>query len=184
MAQPAVAPRTQRRTDPTDLTDTLSATMIGRCLEVAREVDPELFARLEMIRAERSEEDFRRAMGLARHLVGLARLKEENPKLYSVKVAELQLQAQLDRVLDQIIVARRSSSPSAEALEEQLEQLVTRQVAFSLIARGFYLTSLKEHVKSLRDELDQDLQPANFKPAVQLRLQRLLDRIEAAIDSE
>ncbi len=184
MAQPDTGTRFGRWTGATDRTHTLSASMIGRCMAVAREVDPELAARLDMIRRDRSEEDFRRAMGQARHLVGLVRLKEENQQLYGVTVAELQLQAQVDRVMDQLIAARRAASPSAAEFEQELKRLVTQQVGYSLVARGMYLRRLIEHVKALREELDRDIQPANFGPAVQRRLQELLDRVDAAVDSE
>ena len=182
MAQPDTGMQPGHWTGASDRTDALSATMIARCMDVAREIDPQLAARLDMIRRDRSEADFRRAMGFARHLVGLAHLKQENPQLYEVKVDELQVQAQVDRVLDQIIAARRSASPSAEELEKELRQLVTQQVAFSLVARGMYLRSIIDHVKVLREELDEDLKPASFGPAVQKRLTELLDRIEAAVD--
>ncbi len=184
MAQPDTGMRPGRWTGLTDRIDALSTTMIERCMDVAREVDPDLAARLETIRRDRSEQDFRRAMGRARHLVGLARLKEENPQLYGVKVAELQLQAQVDRVMDQLIAARRAASPSVAGFEEELKRLVTQQVGYSLVARGMYLRRLIEHVKALREELDRDIQPANFGPAVQRRLQELLDRVDAAVDSE
>ena len=181
MAQPDTGMRPGRWTGLTDRTAALSATMIGRCMEVAREVDPDLAARLDMIRRDRSEEDFRRAMGQARHLVGLVRLKEENQQLYGVKVAELQLQAQVDRVMDQLIAARRAAAPVAD-YEEELNRLVMEQIGYALVARGFYLRRLTETVDALRKELDRDSQPANFLPAVQRRLQELLDRVDAAVD--
>ena len=180
MTQPETGMRPGRWTGLTDRTDALSATMIGRCMEVAREVDPDLAARLDMIRRDRSEEDFRRAMGLARHLVGLVHLKDENPQLYDVKVDELHVQAQVDRVMDQLIAARRAAAPVAE-YEQELKRLVTQQVGYSLVARGMSLRRLNEHVKALRQELDRDMQPGNFGPAVQRRLQELLDRVDAAI---
>jgi len=180
MTQPDTGMRPGRWTGLTDRTDALSATMIGRCMEVAREVDPDLAARLDMIRRDRSEEDFRRAMGMARHLVGLVHLKDENPQLYDVKVDELHVQAQVDRVMDQLIAARRAAAPVAE-YEQELKRLVTQQVGYSLVARGMSLRRLNEHVKALRQELDRDMQPGNFGPAVQRRLQELLDRVDAAI---
>lgn len=184
MAQPDTSSLTGKLDGTADSGDALSATMLGRCLEVAREVDPQLAARLEAIRRDRSEQDFRRAMSHARHLVGLARLKEENPQLYGVKVAELQLDAQVDRVLNQLIESRRASRPDAADIEGELQKLVKAQIAYSLVARGMYLRSLEKHFKSLRDELNYDLQPANFEPAVQRRYESLLDRVNAAVDSE
>ena len=181
MAQSDTGRRPGHWTAPTDRTDALSATMIMRCMEVAREVDPELAARLNTIRRDRSEKDFRRSMGLARHLVGLVRLKDENPQLYDVKLDELHVQAQVDRVMDQFIAARRAAAPVAD-YEETLNRLVMEQVGYALVARGMYLRSLDEHVDALREELDRDSQPANFLPAVQRRLQELLDRVDAAVE--
>ena len=180
MAQPDTGGRPGHWTAPIDRSPALSATMIVRCMEVAREVDPDLAARLDTIRRDRSEQDFRRAMGLAHHLVGLVRLKQENPQLYDVKVKELHVQARVDRVMDQLIAARRAAAPVAE-YEQELKRLVTQQVGYSLVARGMSLRRLNEHVKALRQELDRDMQPGNFGPAVQRRLQELLDRVDAAI---
>ena len=181
LAQPDMGRRPGHWTTPTDRIDALSATMIMRCMEVAREVDPDLAARLNTIRRDRSEKDFRRAMGLARHLVGLVRLKDENPQLYDVKLDELHVQAQVDRVMDQFIAARRAAAPVAD-YEETLNRLVMEQVGYALVARGMYLRSLDEHVDALREELDRDSQPTNFLPAVQRRLQELLDRVDAAVE--
>ncbi len=180
MAQPDTGRRPGHWTAPVGRSDTLSASMIIRCMEVAREVDPDLAARLDTIRRDRSEKDFRRAMGLARHLVGLVRLKEENPQLYGVKIDELHVQAKVDRVMDQLIAARRAAAPVAD-YEEALNRLVMEQVGYALVARGMYLRRLTDHVEALREELDRDSQPANFLPAVQRRLQELLDRVEAAV---
>ncbi len=182
MAQPdtrdrAIA-RAQLRPSPA-----LSPDMIELCMEVAREVDPVLADRLQRIRRDRSERDFRRAMGNARHLVGLVALKEQNPQLYDVKVNELRLGARVDHLLQELIADRREGSISAPELETQLKRLVNEQVGYSLVARGLYLLRLKEHVKALRDELDHDLQPANLRAARQLRYQELLDRVEKATGS-
>jgi len=180
MAQLDTARRPGDWTAPTDRRGGLSATMIVRCMDVAREVDPDLAARLDTIRRDRSEQDFRRAMGLAHHLVGLVRLKQENPQLYDVKVKELHVQARVDRVMDQLIAARRAAAPVAD-YESELNRLVMEQVGYALVARGMYLRRLTDTVEALRDELDRDSQPANFLPAVQRRLQVLLDRADAAV---
>ncbi len=179
MAQPDTRDRTITRPELHRL-PALSPDMIEQCMEVAREVDPDLADRLQRIRRERSEQDFRRAMGNARHLVGLVALKEQNPQLYDVKVKELRLQARVDHLLEQLIAARREGSISSPELEAQLEPLVNEQVGYSLVARGMYLLRLKHHVKALRDELDHDLQPANLRAARQRRFQELQARVEQA----
>ena len=160
---------------------TLSTDMIERCMDVAREVDPDLAYRLQRIRNERSEQDFRRAMSGARHLVGLASLKQKDPKLYGVKIEELKLQARVDHLVEQLIDARRTASGVIAEIEQQLEDLVRVQVGLSLVSRGFYLIRLKDHVASLRDELDQAAHPANRRLELKRRYQELLDRVDAAL---
>jgi hypothetical protein len=180
MAQPATRDRPVTRADLRQL-PALDPDMIEQCMEVAREVDPILADSLQRIRRDRSERDFRLAMGNARHLVGLVALKEQNPQLYDVKVKELRLQARVDHLLQQLIAARREGSLSTPDLEKQLERMVNEQVGYSLVARGMYLLRLKQHVKALRDELDHDLQPASLRAARQIRYQELLDRVEEAV---
>ncbi len=181
MAQPtATSPSIDRIRQRVGAADTLSPELIAQCLEVARDVDPELADRLETIRETRSEQDLARAMRNARHLVGLAQLKTEDPQLYDVKVKSLQLDAQVDRLVDAVVVSRQLSGAPAAELEDQLNKLVTRQVGYSLIARGMYLRRLSDHVNGLREQLEHDANPANFQAAVKSRMQELLERADEA----
>ncbi|MHC4219134.1 MAG: hypothetical protein ACYSU7_11840 [Planctomycetota bacterium] len=154
----------------------LSPDLIERCLEVARDVDPALADRLESIRRERPPEEFARALREARHLVSLARLKDEDPALYDVKVNELRLDAQVDLVLAELAEARRTMSPGAADLEAQLYRLVRQQVGYSLIARGMYLNRLNQQMKALRDQLEHDL--AHNQQAVDRRIKQLLGELD------
>jgi hypothetical protein len=154
----------------------LSAELIEQCMDVARDVDPALSERLEVIRRERSPAEFARAIHNARHLRGLAGLKDEDPQLYDVKVKELRLDAQADRLLKQLSEARRTASAVTDDLEAQLHGLVQQQVAVSLVARGMYLRRLTEHVKALREELEHDL--GHFQNAVDRRMKRVLQELD------
>jgi hypothetical protein len=154
----------------------LSAQLIEQCLEVARDVDPALAERLEAIRRERPGPELAAALRDARYLRNLARLKDEDPKLYDAKVKELRLDAKIDRLLEQIAEARRSGSEGAEELETQLHGLVQQQVAFSLVARGMYLRRLNDQLKTLRDQLAHDL--GHFDQAVDERMKVLLRELE------
>jgi hypothetical protein len=158
----------------------LSPELIEQCLEVARDVDPALADRLEEIRREQPSEAFARALRDARYLVALARLKNDDPQLYDVKVKELRIDAQVDRVLEQLQEARRTGSTGVEDLKAQLHGLVQQQVAVSLVARGMYLRRLNDQMKSLRDQLDHDL--GHFRQAVDRRLTSLLDEIDAGTE--
>jgi hypothetical protein len=152
----------------------LSAGLIEQCLDVAREVDPALADRLEGIRGERSAAEFARAIYGARNLRVLAGLKDEDPQLYDVKVKELRLDAQADRLLKQLAEARRMNVVGDD-LEAQLHGLVQQQVAVSLVARGMYLRRFTEHVKGLREQLEHDL--GNFQDAVDRRMKRVLQEL-------
>jgi hypothetical protein len=154
----------------------LSPDEIEQCLEVAREVDPELANRLEEARREQAPEKFARALRDAPHLRALNGVRREDPQLYDVKVRELRLDAQADRLLKQLATARATRSPAAGELEAQLHGLVQQQVAVSLVARGMYLRRLNDHVKALRDQLDHDL--GHFPQAVERRMKQMLERLE------
>jgi DNA-binding transcriptional regulator YdaS (Cro superfamily) len=151
---------------------------VEQCLEVAREVDPELATRLEEARREQAPEAFARALRDAPHLRALADVRREDRQLYDVKVKELRLDAQADRLLKELAMVRGTGSPAAGELEGQLHGLVQQQVAVSLVARGMYLRRLNDHVKALRDQLDHDL--GHFPEAVERRMKRMLERLDEA----
>jgi hypothetical protein len=83
----------------------------------------------------------------------------------------------VDRLLELLAEARRTSSPGAEELEAQLYVLVERQVGYSLVARGMYLNRLNKQMKALRDQLAHDL--GHSQQAVDRRMKGLLAEIEA-----
>lgn len=154
----------------------LTPKLVELCLEVAREVEPELANRLEAIRQERPGPAFDRAIGNARHLVGLARLKERDPQLYELKVRELRLDAQIDSVLKQLAGMSPTSSEAAETIEAHVRGLVRQQVAASIASRGMYLLRLKENLTSLQEQLAYDA--ANFEEAVDRRMEALIEEAE------
>jgi hypothetical protein len=154
----------------------VSTHVIERCLEVARDVDPALAERLEAIRRDKPAREFAAALREARYLTKLAQLKDEDPKLYDAKVKELRLDAQVDRVLDELAAARRSGSEAAADLENRLHGLVQQQVAYSLVTRGMYLRRLNEQIKTIRDQLDHDL--GHFDEAVDRKMKSLLDEMD------
>ncbi len=159
----------------------LSPEDIQRCLEVAQEVDPQLAQRLEDLRRESPGPAFERAIAGARYLRALANLKQRDPKLYDVKIKELQTDASIDELLQEIRESRRTGSASIEGLEARLYGLVRIQVAYSIAARGLALRRLNERVqaamlrqKKVTDKLDQDAE--NFEKTVQHRLRELLEQ--------
>ena len=153
-------------------TGTLSPQLIERCLEVAREVDPQLAETLTDLRKRSPGREFERAIRDARHLISLARLKEEDPTLYGIKVQELRLDARIEVLAAEARQARAADSAGAEKLEDELRGLVREQAALSIATRGMALRRLRDHLKTLQDQLNAD--SANFEQTVDRRLEELL----------
>lgn len=147
---------------------------IQRCLEVAREVDPQLARRLADLRRESPGPAFERAIAGARYLRALANLKQRDPQLYNVKIMELQTDASIDGLLQEIREARRTASASIEGLEARLHGLVRIQVGYSIAARGMALRRLTEHVQKVTNKLAEDSK--SFEKTVQRRLRELLEQ--------
>ncbi len=157
----------------------LTPKLVEQWLEVARAVEPALAKRLEELRQRRPGPAFERAIHNARHLVGLARLKERDPQLYALKVRELRLDAQIDSVLKQLAGMSQTSSEAAETIEAHVRGLVRQQVAASIASRGMYLLRLKENLKSLQEQLAHDA--ANFEEAVERRMEALIEEAEPVL---
>ncbi len=154
----------------------LTPKLVEQCLQVARDVEPELANRLEAIRQRSPGPAFERAIRNARHLRGLVDLKQRDPQVYELKVKELRLDAQIHSILKQLAGARQTSSEAAETIEAHVRGLVRQQVAASIVSRGMYLLRLKEHVEALTEQLEQDA--ANFEEAVERRMQALIEEAE------
>ena len=157
----------------------LTPKLVEQCLEVAREVEPELANRLEAIRQRSPGPAFERAIRNARHLKGLVDLKQRDPQLYALKVKELRLDAQIDSILKQLAGARQTSSEAAETIEAHVRGLVRQQVAASIASRGMYLLRLKENMKSLQEQLAHDA--ANFEEAVERRMRALIEEADLVL---
>lgn len=175
LARPEGLPESSRRARQ------LSPEMIQRCLEVAHDVDPALAEDLEELRQTRGEPAFGQSIRRARHLVGLARLKERNPQLYDVKVQELKVDAKVTRTLEALQLARREGR-SVGHLEHELHELVREQVSLSIASRGMYLQTLQEHVKGMQERLEKEA--TSFHKTVEARYAELLEELEADLEAE
>ncbi len=158
----------------------LDSKTVERCLEVMGEIDPARAETLERIRASQSAEAFAAALADKHYLLSLAALKDQDTRLYHIRIDELRLDATIETVTNQLIEARRASSPSAADLEAQLHELAKQKVGFSLVARGEYHKRLTDRLKELEVELDREARPENFLPAVERQFKEMLERAEAA----
>ncbi len=156
----------------------LTPELIEECLEVAHEVKPQLFSRLERLRRDSTAVQFEQAMRRnARHLLGLVRLRDRNPGLYDLKMRELQTGEQIQRVTAQLREALDTGSTAhAQLLETELHALVQLQASQSIEARGRYLLRIQEHAKALKQQIDDEA--SNFEQTVERRFQEILEQVK------
>ena len=154
----------------------MSPQMVLQVMAVAGDVDPQLAERLEKIRREKGQRAFARALSNSRHLVALARLKEEDRPLYDVKVGVLRAGARGNRLITQLAEARRTGSPSADVLEAQLRELATEQVGLEIAARGLYIIHLTDRIVELEENLQHD--GDHYQETIDRRWESLLERVD------
>ena len=157
----------------------LTPELIEQCLEVAREVKPQLASRLERLRRDSTEAQFEQAMRRnARHLLNLVRLRERNPGLYDLKMRELQTGEEIQRVTAQLREALDTGSTAhAQLLEIELHALVQLQASQSIEARGRYLLRIQEHAEALKQQIEDEA--SNFEQTVERRFQEILKQLKA-----
>ncbi len=158
----------------------LTPELIEQCLEVAREVKPQLASRLERLRRDSSETQFEQAMRRnARHLLNLVRLRERNPGLYDLKMRELQTGEEIQQVTAQLREALDTGSTAhAQLLEIELHALVQLQASQSIEARGRYLLRIQEHMEALKQQIEEEA--SNFQQTVERRFQEIIDQIKSS----
>ncbi|MHC4947653.1 MAG: hypothetical protein ACYTG1_05260 [Planctomycetota bacterium] len=151
----------------------LAPQLIDQCLAVAEDLDPATAQRLRAL-CDEDQEAFERIMRVrGRRLLGLAQLRERDPKLYQAKLGELRISMQVTRMARQVREAQRlGSEVKAEELESQLRGLIRIQVALSLKARGDYIRRLEEHIEALRAQLEADAR--QFDETVEKRLEQVM----------
>jgi len=135
----------------------LSTEQMDRIIAVARDLSPELAARLDEARS-RDADSFRSALGAqAKRLGSLAVLRERRPELYMIRIQELRLEAQvlaLGEQLHSAIDAGRTDD--AARLEATLRPLVLSFVDSNLRSRAVELASLDAMMRDLRVDLERD----------------------------
>lgn len=135
----------------------LSTEQMDRIIAVARDLSPELAARLDEARS-RDADSFRSALGAqAKRLGSLAVLRERRPELYEIRIQELRLEAQvlaLGEQLHSAIDAGRTDD--AARLEATLRPLVLSFVDSNLRSRAVELASLDAMMRELRVDLERD----------------------------
>ena len=156
----------------------LTEDMADRCIEIAREVDPEIASRLAGARKSDPDEFDRqmRAGSFGRRLLALAQLKTHDPILYGQKISELSSAVQIDRTAKQLRDLKDDPDASLgkiEELETNLRSLLQVQLAMSIYARGNMICRFEERMQHMKDDLDRDVR--NFQSTIDARMKLLLE---------
>jgi hypothetical protein len=137
-----------------------------RVMEVLRDVNPPWATAVEERMAADPEGTRRVLQQGARRLMALAVLKERNPALYELKVAELRKQAEVREIAIAFHAAREAGDEARTAeLAAQLDEAARASVELGLRARAEELAALERTVEEFRAELAADTEASGDRAA-------------------
>lgn len=137
-----------------------------RVMEVLRDVNPAWASAVEERMAADPEGTRRSLQQGARRLMALTVLKQRNPALYELKVAELRKQGEVREVAVAYHEARAAADEARSAeLAARLEQVARESVELGLKARAEELAALERTVQEFRDELAADTESSGGRVA-------------------
>lgn len=153
------------------LSGQITPVMIEHCLEIVKEIDPDLAAQLATM-CENDPEALRNIIRKQGHRLGsLIRLKESDPDLFKVKVTELKIDAEIYHVA-QVYLALQPDDPKAQGVKAELEGLVRAKTEITIKAQALYIKRLERHLSGLQSKLKET--SAQIDEIVQARLAKLL----------
>jgi len=147
--------------------------MLEHVMDVAKEIDPDLADKLAAI-CEADPEAFEKIIRRqGRRFGSLVRLRESNPDLFEVKVAEIKTDAEIFFITEEL-KGHDLNDPSIQAQLMQLRGLVRAKTAFSIRAQTLYIKRLEQHLAGLRSRLEETT--TRFDEIVDERLISLLEQ--------
>jgi hypothetical protein len=145
--------------------------MIDRIMEIAKEVDPELGARLGAMCQEDPEVFKSLIRRQGRGLGSLLQLREIDPDLFEVKLNELKLDAEILLVSNSI----RELGTDEDVTQAQiatLRGLVRAKTALSIRVQTLSINRLERHIAALRQKIADTSD--RFDEVVEERVEQLL----------
>lgn len=138
----------------------------GRMMEVLRDVNPAWATAVEDRMAADPEGTRRGLQQGARRLMALAVLKDRNPALYELKVAELRQQGEVREIAIAFHAAREAGDEARVAeLAARLDEAARVSVELGLKARTEELAALERTVEEFRAELAADTEASGERAA-------------------
>ena len=149
------------------------ANMLEHVMAVANEIDPELANQLSTI-CEADPAAFEKIIRRqGRPFRSLVRLREQDPELFEVKVAEIKTDAEIYFVTEELKL-HNLKDPSSQAQLMQLHGLVRAKTALSIRAQSLYISRMEQNLDARRSMLE-DL-TSRFDEIVQERVEQLLGK--------
>lgn len=150
----------------------LTEEKIELCLEIAREVRPELAEKLETLRGEEPEAFDRAIHSTARGLLSLAEMKQRSPELYELKIVELRNDIQVHQVAKQLRDAIDASDETlADTLERDLRFKVLTQMSLHLKTKFDMLCRFEDRVAAMRFQFEEETE--QFEQRLDQRVEEL-----------
>jgi len=147
--------------------------MIDRVMEIAKEVDPDLGARLGAMCQEDPEVFKSLIKRQGRGLGSLLKLREIDPDLFEVKLNELKLDAEILLVSNSI----RELGTDEDVTQAQiatLRGLVRAKTALSIRVQTLSINRLERHIAALRQKIADTSD--RFDEVVEERVEQLLSK--------
>ena len=145
--------------------------MVEHVMAVANEIDPDLAAQLAAVCAADPEAFQKIIRRQGRRFGSLIRLREDDPELFEVKVAELKTDAEIYSAAE-ALRGQDMKSPKSQAKLAELQGLVRAKTALTLRAQTLYIGRLEKHLNALKSRLEDT--SVRFDEIVAQRVEQLL----------
>jgi len=159
----------------------ITPNMVEHIMDVAKDIDPELASQLAAM-CEKDPDALHKIIRRQGHRLGsLIRLRESDPELYDVKVAELKTDAEIYYVAESIR-GQDPTDPETIAQVIQLEGLVRAKTEMTIQAQSLYIERLERHLLALQNRLTKT--KSRLDEIVAKRLSQLLSVVEEVQDKQ
>lgn len=149
----------------------MTQNMIEHVMAVAKEVDPELAEQLSSI-CEKDPDAFEKIVRRqGRRMGSFIRLRDSDPELFEVKVAELKTDAEIFHLADELR-GKDVNDSSIQGHLANLRGLVRAKMGLSIRVQSLYIERLEHHLEGLRGRLEDTT--IRFDEIVEERVNHLL----------
>ena len=151
----------------------MTPNMVEHVMAVAKEIDPELAEQLSSM-CEKDPDAFEKIVRRqGRRMGSFIRLRDLDPELFEVKVAELKTDAEIFHLADELR-GKDINDPSVQGHLANLRGLVRAKTGLSIRVQSLYIERLEHHLQGLRGRLEDTT--IRFDEIVEERVSQLLQK--------